>query len=602
MSKAIPTVIRLPIVLRELDVVAVTDISPKMRRITLAGPQLGAFSNAGFSLPAFRSEGPDDHVKLLLPHPKTGELFLPKQAEGVLDWDIEGRPTGRSYTPRSYDPESGVLHLDFVLHGHGPAGLWAAKAKEGDKLHLAGPKSSLLVPENADWYVLAGDETALPAIANWLEILPPDAKVAAFIQISDASAQIELNAPQGAKIEWLVDPELRAETLVEALQAFSWWQGEGFVWGASERESAKLLRKYLIEERGHDRRALDVVAYWHKGIEDDARERAHDKLHQLSDMLAPYALRVATTLRLPDRIAGGATTVAALAAASGASLAGIEQLVPVLLDYGILEGTPDALRIGLIGQMLREDQHDFDHFDLEGPMGRMDLAWAGLHRAVVEGRETYSEQFGKPFWEDLAQNPDLASAMDEELGEWAQYWSGPVAKFISVPDDASVSDVGGGNGVLLAAILRQNPQAKGVLVELPTAIESARAVFERARLEDRVSCHAQSFFEPLPEAPIQVLAQVLHNWPDAEASMILRRAAEAAGADGRIYIVERDHNPASGKYNAQTSLQMFVLFGGRERTLEQLDSLAATAGLERIASHSAGPSLLVNCYRRSAQT
>ncbi len=117
MSKAVPTTLRLPIVLRELDVVAVSDVSPKMRRITLAGPQLGRFSKDGFALPEFRSEGPDDHVKLLLPHPETGELVLPRQADGVLDWNVAGKPVGRSYTPRAYDPQSGVLHIDFVLHG-----------------------------------------------------------------------------------------------------------------------------------------------------------------------------------------------------------------------------------------------------------------------------------------------------------------------------------------------------------------------------------------------------------------------------------------------------------------------------------------------------
>src|SRR5690606_27464486 len=121
------------------------------------GDELGAFTSNGFAVPRFRSEGPDDHVKILLPDPKTGVLNLPRQLEGTLDWST-GRPTGRSYTPRAYRDGDSELSLDFVLHGHGPAGNWAADARPGDILHIAGPKSSLLVPERAEWYVLAGDE------------------------------------------------------------------------------------------------------------------------------------------------------------------------------------------------------------------------------------------------------------------------------------------------------------------------------------------------------------------------------------------------------------------------------------------------------------
>jgi len=594
MSKAKPTVLRLPIVLRELEVTAVSQVSPLMRRITLGGEQLGAFHSNGFDLPAFRSEGPDDHVKILLPDPKTGELHLPRQADGILDWGGGGRPTGRSYTPRSYDPTSGELHIDFVMHGHGPAALWAASAKRGDRLHIAGPKSSLLIPD-ADWYILAGDETALPAIANWLERLPRSARVTALIQISDGGARIELNAPDTAEIVWLEDPQMRAQTLVEAVERLEWPAGDGFVWGAGERDAVRALRKHLIEVRGHDKSALDVVAYWHKGIEDEAMAAAQHRLHQLSDLLGPHALRAATTLRLADHIAGGATSVAQLVEKTGADALGLRLLVPVLLEYGILEGTPESLSLGVIGQRLREDQHDFEHFDLAGANARMDLAWAGLYQAVVGRTNGYASVFGRPFWQDMAADGELAASFDEEMAEWAQYWTGPVAKYICVPPGGTVSDVGGGAGVLLAAILRLNPQARGILVELPTAVKSAEPVLESQGVIDRVTLAAQSFFEPLPAASTQVLAHILHHWPDAEAVRILQRAREAAGPDGDIYVVERDHDP-NGK-DAKLSLQMYVLFGGRERTREEIDALAKAAGLKSNGARVTGPDLVVHHYR-----
>jgi len=596
MTKAKPVVIRLPIILRELTVAAVSEVSPTMRRVTLAGPQLQAFHKDGLDLPAFRSEGPDNHVKILLPNAKTGQLALPRQLDGILDWSGDGKPTGRSYTPRAYDPASGELHIDFVLHGHGAAGLWAAAAKPGDVLHIAGPKSSLLIPE-ADWYLLVGDETALPAIANWLEALPKSARVTALIQIASPQSRISIDTPDAARIVWLEDADLHAETLPDAVAALGWPVGDGFVWGAAEREAVKLLRRHLIDERGHDKAALDVVAYWHKDADDEATARAWERLEQLSDLLAPHALRVATTLRLPDHIAAGATSVAALAERSGASRAGLDVLVPVLLDYGILEGTPEALQIGLLGQMLREDRHDFDHFDLDGATARMDMAWAGLREAVERGGNGYEAVFGRSFWQEMAANPALAESFDEEQAEWADYWAGPIAQHIAVPAHGRVSDIGGGTGVLLAALLEANPTASGTLVELPTALDAAGKSFAHKGLSERVTLAAQSFFEPLPVADVQVLAHVIHKWPDAEAVLILQRAAAAAGSGGDVYVIERLHAPESGRNNARRSLQMHVLFGGRERTEAQMHQLAAEASLVIVGVRTSGPDLVIHHYR-----
>jgi len=597
--KAKPKVIRLPIILRELQVAAVEDLTPTLRRITFEGPQLKAFEKDGRHLPAFRSEGPDDHVKILLPDPKTGKLFLPTQAEGVLDWSGEGRPVGRSYTPRGWHAGDETLKIDFVLHGHGTAGNWAAAAQPGQTIHIAGPKSSLLVPE-ADWFLLAGDETALPAIANWLESLPKDARVTAIIQIAANANRLALDAPEGANIIWIEDPELKAKTLVDAVSKLAWPEGEGFVWAAAERDAVRALRKHLIEERGHDKAAMDVVAYWNKGVSDEVRTAAHDRLHQLADIVAPHALRVATTLRLFDLVAEGKTDVPSLVAATGADRMGLTLLVPVLLQYGLLEGSTEALRLGVIGQMLRSDQHDFDHYDLNGANGRMDLAWGNLLQAVEGKGIAYELMFGQPFYDDMQADPELGASFDEELGEWSEYWANPVAGLIEVASGSHVSDVGGGTGVLLAAILARNPEARGTLVELPTAIEGAGPILAGKGVGERVALASQSFFEPLPPAPIQVLSQVLHNWPDAEAKRILSRCADAAGADGSVYVVERWHDPEQGHANAKSSLQMFLLFGARERTEAEIAGLAAEAGLQLQSRRIAGPNLAVYHFTRSA--
>src|SRR5690606_28311133 len=94
-----------------------------------------------------------------------GTLALPKQADGTIDWPRNPRPVARDYTPRAYRQGDKEVAFDFVLHGHGVASTWAASAKPGDRLHLAGPKASLLVPK-AGHFVLIGDQTVLPALCN----------------------------------------------------------------------------------------------------------------------------------------------------------------------------------------------------------------------------------------------------------------------------------------------------------------------------------------------------------------------------------------------------------------------------------------------------
>ena len=132
-------------------------ISPRMCRITLAGPELDGF----VSLAA------DDHVKLFFPAPGQDKPVLPVLGEsGLVYPDGAARPAMRDYTPRRYDAERQELVIEFVLHSAGPASAWASRAAPGDWIGLGGPKGSRLTPEDYETILLAGDETALPAIAS----------------------------------------------------------------------------------------------------------------------------------------------------------------------------------------------------------------------------------------------------------------------------------------------------------------------------------------------------------------------------------------------------------------------------------------------------
>lgn len=251
-----PTIRRLPVALRELTVISAVDLTPQMRRITLAGEQLGAFQAAGAMQPAMECFGPDDHVRLFFPDPETGEISLPRQGEGRLHWPDNPPAISRIYTPRAFDPACGQLVLDFVLHGHGIAGNWAAQVRPGDKVHLAGPKSSMLIPDAAS-YLLLGDETALPAIANWLEMLPAGIEVKAHVLITDPAARLDLPQAGGSVIWHDYDPaDIGAFVRIAGKP-----EPDCFVWAAGERAAMTALQEHLTQ-LGHSKDRTDLTNYW----------------------------------------------------------------------------------------------------------------------------------------------------------------------------------------------------------------------------------------------------------------------------------------------------------------------------------------------------
>ncbi len=113
---------------------------------------------------------------------ETGRLVLPRQQVSSLDWS-DGRPVAKDYTPVRHDPEKGEIDFDFVRHDGGVASTWAENAVPGDSAWIAGPKMSHSHPEGADWILVVGDETALPAIGRWLAEMPEGTKARVFVEV-----------------------------------------------------------------------------------------------------------------------------------------------------------------------------------------------------------------------------------------------------------------------------------------------------------------------------------------------------------------------------------------------------------------------------------
>src|SRR5262249_21149895 len=144
---------------------------------------------------------------------------------------------------------------------------------------------------------------------------------------------------------------------------------------------------------------------------------------------------------------------------------------------------------------------------------------------VRTGEPAYHTIFGRPFWDDLDANPEVAASFDALMGPLGHGTPDPEIPLADGWDSVkTVVDIGGGTGALLAEILRARPGACGILVDLPRAIAHSSETFEAAGVSGRVTTSAQSFFDPLPTgADLYLLKNVLADWPDRDALALLRR-------------------------------------------------------------------------------
>ncbi|AJT68900.3 hypothetical protein T261_7302 [Streptomyces lydicus] len=268
-----------------IQVTDVRRITPRMVRVTFAGDGLEDFPT-----------WPDQQLKLLFPKPgQTGPRLPEEGTDGdAMRWyqaflaiPEHERPWMRSYTVRSYDAERHRIAVDFVLHGAaatpedgataGPATRWAANAQVGDTLARYGPSAVYARPlplDSADRLLLAGDETALPAIGSLVEALPAGARAVAYIEVADAAEEQSFVTRADLTVHWVHrngTPPGHSDALLSAVRDAAFPAGPAFAWLAGEAGAVRALRRHLVEERGLAKTAIDFTGYWRcKLTQDDA--------------------------------------------------------------------------------------------------------------------------------------------------------------------------------------------------------------------------------------------------------------------------------------------------------------------------------------------
>ncbi len=253
--------IRLETRIRLLTVASVTDVTPHMRRIRLSGPELEGFASPNHA----------DHIKLFFPADGQPLPRPERRPDGIVWPEGTARPLMRDYTPRYFDTIERWLDIDFVLHGDGPASTWAANAKVGDEIMIGGPRGSLRVPEAFDWYLLVGDETALPAIGRRIEELPADKPVIAVIEVPEAADEQRFDTRSQVQIHWVHRDGREAgaqNLLLPAVERLSLPSGLGYAFVAGEAQMSKSLRQHLVA-RGMRDEYVRAPGYWTRGVTED---------------------------------------------------------------------------------------------------------------------------------------------------------------------------------------------------------------------------------------------------------------------------------------------------------------------------------------------
>jgi hypothetical protein len=216
------------------------------------------------------------------------------------------------------------------------------------------------------------------------------------------------------------------------------------------------------------------------------------------------------------------------------------------------------------------------------------LSFVQLLHSVRTGEPAYPAQFGRSFWDDLSADPIRSAAFDAEMGADVTGWAPAIIAAYDWGSLGHLVDVGGGNGSLLIAVLQAFPDLRGTVVDLPSTAEAARSAFADAGLSDRADAVAGNFFEPLPAGhPAYVLTAIIHDWSDEPARTILRRCADAAGTDGRVFIIEKIGVDGASP-NTAMDLRLLAYMGGRERDIAGLTALVASAGCRLLGVHPAG--------------
>jgi NADPH-dependent ferric siderophore reductase len=258
-DEALFELIRHPLRLRLLEVIRTESLGPRMRRITVGGPELEGFV----------SLAPEDHVKVFFPRPGEAIPIVPSFGPmGLVLPKLGPKPDGRDYTPLRFDAVAQELDIDFFLHGGGIGASWASRAVAGEVLGIAGPRGSHVLKREFAWQLFVGDETALPEMAYRIAQLPKACRALGVFLVQDGHNELGAAFGPNVDIRWVHRRTTNdaSAALVSAVRAIRLPTEDGFAWVAGEASEVRAVYRHLLGDRLLMASRIRISGHWKRGI------------------------------------------------------------------------------------------------------------------------------------------------------------------------------------------------------------------------------------------------------------------------------------------------------------------------------------------------
>jgi hypothetical protein len=309
-------------------------------------------------------------------------------------------------------------------------------------------------------------------------------------------------------------------------------------------------------------------------------------------------LYLAAKLKIPDLLAEGPRNAEDLAQTLHVHAPSLHRLLRGLAAFGLCaEEGSGVFRLTEVGNRLRSNT--------AGPEYRLAIlngeeyapAWNDLQHSIQTGKTAFNHAFNQTVWEHRETTP----GMNDLFNQWLQRGAEDAGRSLLEAYDFSglknIADIGGGNGSLLAALLKKHPSARGILFDQPHVLEIAANIFEAAGVRSRCDFVPGNFFERVPEGvEVHILKSILHDWDDASCATILKNCAAGLKSGQALLVIEKLLPDRAIETPAviMSDLHMLAVTGGLERTAAEYGSLLENAGfkLRRVIPLRTGHNLL----------
>ena len=313
------------------------------------------------------------------------------------------------------------------------------------------------------------------------------------------------------------------------------------------------------------------------------KQAAADLHRMINGYQISQAIHVAAVLGVADHMAGGPRASDEIAAAVGAHPRSLYRLLRVLAAIGVFrEHEHRRFSLTAMGECMRSDAE----LSVRPSATYLGQAyrwqtWGHLLHSVKTGESAFRALHGVDTWTYRERHPEQNAIFNAVMTANSRRVDGAIVGECDFSRFARIADIGGGQGSLLAAILAANPEARGVLFDLPHMVATAAPVLEAAGVRNRCEVVGGSMFESVPEGcAAYVMKVILHDWDDADCIRILQACRRAMQLDARLFVIERLVGPPNEDPAAKLSdLNMLVGPGGQERTREEFAALFRTGGL-----------------------